>query len=178
MLFQKFPQLENDILYTKMIDHNDDDQFIKMMMNPNCFTYTRGYPKKTKKAAKQLIDRFEMDYYRRKYIYIGMYLKKDDKLIGTVKLFNIHEQKNSLELSYRFHESYWHHGYAEMSCRLVIHYLLHHIHVRHIYATSMKEDKVTNHILNRCGFVLIDTLEQVKAWPYKGKIDLMVYRLK
>ncbi len=178
MLFNTFPQLENDILYTKMIDHDDDDQFVQMMMNPNCFKYTRGYPKKTESAARALIDRYQMDYYKKKYLYIGVYLKSTKQFIGMVKLFKINLQKNSLEMSYRFHEAHWHRGYAEMTCRLVIKYLLHQIHVRHIYATAMKEDKVTNHILNRCGFVLKDTLHDVKAWPYKGKIDLMIYSLK
>lgn len=178
LLFKTFPELKNDIIYTKMIDHDDDDQFVEMMTNPNCFKYTRGFPKKTRKAAIQLIDRFQMNYRNKIEIYIGLYLKSTHQLIGTVKIFNINEQEDRVEISYRFHEDYWHKGYAEMACRMVIRYLLHTVRVRHIYALTMKEDIVNNHILNRCGFVLYKTLERSHLWESKGIVDLNVYQLK
>lgn len=177
-LFTTFPALENDMMFTKMIDHSDDDQFIEMMTNPNCFKYTKGFPKDTPEAAIQLLDRFHMNYRNHQEAYIGLYLKSNKKLIGTVKVFNINPKENSAEISYRLHENYWHRGYAEMACRMVIRYLLHTIHVKTIYATAMKENKVNNHILNRCGFVLIKTLENSNMWPSKGIVDLNVYKLK
>ncbi len=164
VLFDKFPHLENDILYTKMMDHDDDEPFVQMMMNPNCFKYTPGYAKETDRSAKHLIDHYQRDYQKRRKVYLGVYLKSIHQLIGYLKVFHIDKKNQTVDIAYRFHESFWHHGYAEMSCRLLIKYLTRNVHVKRIYATTMAENKLSNHILNRCGFVLEKTIEADETW--------------
>lgn len=175
VLFDKFPHLENDIMYTKMMDHRDDEPFVEMMMNPNCFTYTPGYAKETDVSAKHLIDHYQRDYNKRHKVYLGVYLKSINQLIGYLKVFNINLRHESVDIAYRFHESFWHHGYAEMSCSLLIRYLSKKVQVKYIYATTMTDDKLSNHILKRCGFVLNKTTEQHEAWKDK-QVDLNIYR--
>lgn len=175
LLFDNFPQLENDIMYTKMIDHDDDDQMIAIMTNPNCFRFTKGEAK-TKKVAIQLVDHYIGEYHKRNNVHVGIYLKYNHKLIGIVSIFNIRRREETVEIGYRFDEAFWHHGYAEMACRLVIQYLMKRIRVNKIYATTMINDHTSNHLLRQCGFILVRAIKDAYHWK-EEPTDLYVYVL-
>ena len=177
LLFTTFPQLNNNILYTKMIDHNDDQEFVEIMMNPNCFKYTPGKPKQSIETAKHVIDHYQRDFNNKKNLFMGVYLTSTQKLIGVFEVFNINRKRDSVEIGYRFHESFWHQGYTTMACQMIVDYLLHIIQVKRVIATAIVENMVSNRLLNRSGFTLDKTIHNFDGWNKQGKIDLNYYHL-
>lgn len=175
LLFSSIPTLEGPHLFTKAIDHSDDEAFVSILMNPNCFRHTPGSARKTTEAAKHVIDHYARDFSKESTVIFGLYQKSTRMLIGILEVFNIRKKEDTVEIGYRLGEAHWNKGFATEGVKLLTRYLFDIVQAKTIKATAMRQNEASNRLLEKCGFRIIRTSIQETVWKDKGLVDLNHY---
>ena len=93
LLFSAIPILIGPRLQTKIIDHQDNDAFVAIMTNPECFRFTPGSERKTKEAARNIVDHYARDFLKKSTVMIGMYESASSVLIGILEVFDVQKKR-------------------------------------------------------------------------------------
>lgn len=178
LLFSAVPVLTGPRLHVKAVDHEDDDAFVAIMTHPDCFRYTPGSERKTDAAAKNIIDHYARDFRKQATVMMGLYETATSGLIGILEVFDVQKRADSVEIGYRLHPSHWHRGYGTEVLTMLTRYLSETIGVKTIKATAMCDNRASNRVLEKSGFVLQRTSLQEIAWKDKGLVDLNHYEYR
>lgn len=178
LLFSAVPVLVGPRLRTKSIDHQDDDAFVAIMTNPECFRFTPGSERKTMAAARNIVDHYARDFLKKATVMIGLYETASSVLIGILEVFDVQKKEDSVEVGYRLHPTYWRMGYGTEGLMLLTRYLAETIGVKTIKATAMCLNEASNRLLLKCGFVLQRTSNREIVWKDKGLVDLNHYEYR
>ena len=90
----------------------------------------------------------------------------DQKILGTVLLFNFNQASARIELGYVVGQPYWRQGYATEALAEVCNYVFAKLGIRRIEAEVNTNNLASNSVLLRLGFVREGCLRQ--RWVAKG----------
>lgn len=177
-MFKKYPTIENDDILMKQIEKCDLNDYVEINMNEQLYRYKPGEPRKTISAVENIIGHHERDFYKKKIINLGIYLKKEkNKMVGIFEVFDFDKVVGAVTIGYTLNQSYWGRGIATMATALLLNYLFGEIDVNRIQAFVMPQNEKSKMVLLRNKFIKEGTIRQGNYWKGRGIVDLELYSL-
>lgn len=178
LLFEKYPYLESDELVLKKIEHEDINMLCELCNDEVLYKFKPGSAIKNIKTIDNMIDHYERDFYKRKTIFLGIYLKSEpSKLIGLGEIFDFDKKASVVTFGYTINRNYWGLGYATKYTKLLLDYLINTIEVNRVQAFVMSENIKSHNVLKRSEFVKEGVIRQGYIWKDKGLVDLTLYSI-
>lgn len=177
-LFATYPLLESEELILKKIAHDDIEDFFELCSDETLFKFKPGKAKSNKETVQNMIDHYERDFYKKKTVFLGIYLKKErSRLIGLGEIFDFDPKVDVASFGYTLKKDYWGMGYATKSTKMMLNFLMNEIEVNRVQAFVMPENEKSLKVLERCGFVNEGIIRQGFFWKDKGIVDLAVFSI-
>lgn len=166
--------VETKHLFIREIQPNDREELLNILQN-----------KKVMRQVDIVFDEIEVDEWMKKQmenyhtIGFGMWvvvLKKTKQVIGICGL-TLRSFKNELfhEISYYFHPSFWHHGYATEAVNSIIAFSFETLNIDHIISIMKDSNLSSIKMARRCHMKLIDKYHQYVE--FKRQL-LLIYSIR
>lgn len=177
-MFKNFPKIEDDDILLKQVEQQDLNDYVEINMNEVLYRYKPGEPRKTIAAVENIIGHHERDFYKKKIINLGIYLKKDNnKMVGVAEVFDFDNTVSVVTIGYTLNQNYWGQGIATKMTALLLKYLFNEIDVNRIQAFVMPQNEKSKMVLIRNKFMKEGTIRQGNYWRGRGVVDLEVYSI-
>ena len=177
-MFERFPIIEDDDILMKQIERQDLNDYVEINMNEELYRYAPGEPRKTIAAVENIIGHHERDFYKKKIINLGIYLKNENnKMVGVAQVFDFDNKVNVVTIGYTLNQNYWGRGIATRTTELLLKYLFCEIDVYRIQAFVMPQNEKSKNVLLRNKFIKEGTIRQGNYWRGRGIVDLELYSI-
>ncbi|MCK8481251.1 GNAT family N-acetyltransferase [Psychroserpens algicola] len=146
--------LTTERLYLREFLPDDAIHFYTMNADYDVLKYTGDVAFKSVDEAKL----FLKNYKQYKLHNMGRWavcLKSNDEFVGWCGL-KFHPSENLVEVGYRFYKSHWNKGYATESAKACIDYGFETLGLKTIYAHAHVDNLASHHVINKCGFTLVN----------------------
>lgn len=177
-MFESFPTIESDDIFLKQIEKHDLNDYVEINMNEMLYRFKPGEPRKTIAAVENIIGHHERDFYKKKIINLGIYLKEENnKMVGVAEIFDFDTKVSCVTIGYTLNQNYWGKGIATKTTTLLLDYLFNEINVNRVQAFVMPENKKSENVLLRNTFVKEGTIRQGNFWKDRGVVDLVLFSI-
>jgi len=124
-------------------------------------------------VAEEWISTHATEFFEKRQLILGIFLKKDKTLVGCIGLTLKMEIENA-ELGYWIGEEHWNSGYATEAARAIIAYGFQTLQLHKIYAYYFSTNDASGRVLEKAGMVQEGYLnEHVRHWGVNK--DLYLY---
>ena len=163
------------LTFTKL-EKTDCENLYEIYSNQKAMKYWSSLPFTQIKQAKKMIEDSILDWSNGVAISLGIYCKESQKLIGTVNLFNFHEESRRAEIGYMLDPVYWGLGIMTETLTAIIEYLFKDMQFNRLEADIDPKNKKSAILLKNIGFKLEGKLKE--RWIVNGLVsDSEVYGL-
>lgn len=152
--FEQFPTLHSDRLLFTPIDDTDAVDIFDIRINKQVIEYIDREPTKNIAAIKDFIQYVANGFAEQQFIFWGIRLASNRKLIGTICLWHFTDDKYEAEIGYELHPSYWANGYADESVKRIIQFSSQALQLKKLEAFTHRENKASCHLLLKNKFVM------------------------
>lgn len=178
LLFSSFPFITSEkVTLTRMTELDLKPLWEIMGDDENYrFAPTAALRSHTECALK--LRQAEMLFREKRAVVLGIYPNgADHRLVGTLEVFDVNEEVDSVTLTFTLNRKDIGKGYASAAVRAVAEYLMNSIGVHRIQAYVLPINYRGVLVLERCGFQKEGTIREGFLWPDKGIVDLSLYSL-
>ena len=149
--------LETERLLFRTHESEDEDDFVRMQMDPEVRRYVGGQGWSLQKAQ----DRFRNEYLGRPTETYGLWatiLKEKGKYIGCCGL-RAAQDEMAAHLGYYFAQPYWRRGLASEACKAFIDLAFSRLRLLRLLADVEQGNAASEHILRKFGFTYLSREE-------------------
>ena len=122
MHWERLPTIDASRVSLRWISAKDTDAFFAIYSNPEVMRYWSTPPLADREAAANLIKKIHEDWKRHLILKWGIALRTDDRLIGSITLFNLDFNHRRSEIGYALGREYWGQGYMNEALTAVLNY--------------------------------------------------------
>ncbi|MEG0772050.1 GNAT family N-acetyltransferase [Clostridium sp.] len=149
-----FHSLEGTDIYFKLISTEDTEDMHEYTSDKECKRFI-GWrlmqnPDETREFIEELVRRESAGT----HLYASVVLKSNDKVIGTVMLFNFDKEANQAEVGYVFNRGYWGKGYGTESIALVSKFGFESLKLHKLHASVVGANIGSARLLEKNGYEL------------------------
>lgn len=153
--------LESERLIYRPFELSDANSLFEMDCNPNVHKYLWQKPTLQIEESIQIIEYLQKQYTENSIGRYATILKETGEFIGWtgIKFINDHVENghtNFYDYGYRLNEKFWNKGYASEATLFWLNYGFNQMEIKKMNAYTHAENGVSNHILNKSGFQLIE----------------------
>jgi RimJ/RimL family protein N-acetyltransferase len=163
------PVLSSARLSLRWISKEDVDSVFEIFSNPEVMRYWSTPPLANKQAALDLISEIQMGLAMDAMFKWGVSLRENNKVIGTVTLFNLDFNNKRAELGYALGRSYWGKGYIHEALQTVLAHVFDVLNFRRLEADVDPRNALSIKTLERLGFRREGFLRE--RWHVAGEIQ-------
>lgn len=174
--FTPFPKLSTERLILRQIKAEDDKEMFDIRSDENVSKYIDRPIAKTICEAKQFINKINDGIDKNKWIQWGIALKNENKLIGTICLWNISEELSKAEVGYELLPHYQGKGIMNEALIKVIEYGFKHMKLDYIEAYTSPDNKSSIKLLKRNNFTESGSIKD-KSYSGDKFIEMKIYKL-
>jgi len=132
----------------------DENEIFFLRSDERILEYTEIPKAVTVDDARKFIEKINNGIPKNEWVFWGITLKNDDKLIGTICLWNISEDRLTTDIGYVLHPDFHGRGVMQEAIREVIKYGFETMRVNTINADVDPNNSKSILLLERNGFVL------------------------
>jgi len=142
------------------------DDFHEMLNNKKVLKALGKKEKTSKQQLKKDIIKVQRRWREGKqYSFIIIY---ENKMIGTIGIFNIDYKKKAAEVGYVFNYEYWNQGFATESLKAVVNFSFNKIKLKRVYADfGGYKNSSSEKVLKKCGFKKDRTQKEIVYFIFK-----------
>jgi ribosomal-protein-alanine N-acetyltransferase len=148
-----FPILETERLILRELVEDDARDILNCFSNAEVLRYYGQKPLTSLDQVKQIIRNFSTNYDEKRGIKWGIEQKEIGSLIGTIGFQEWSIEHNRAEISYALFPEKWGNGFAREAVKKIISYGFEDLGLERIGAVVFVENKASNHLLTRLGFI-------------------------
>jgi ribosomal-protein-alanine N-acetyltransferase len=111
--------------------------------------------------TKKYIETMNFGLADSKWLIWGIVDNESSKLIGTISLWNFHDDPLSCELGYGILPSYQRRGLMSEAIQKIVQYAFNTMPIRYISAFTEEKNIPSIELLKKCGFRYVDTIEEI-----------------
>jgi len=167
--WQLLPTIDTERLSLRSISHNDLDDIYEIFADPEVMRYWSSPPLPDKEAAGKLITEIHELFLRHTMLKWGVTLPSENKLIGTVTLYQPDFTHHRVELGYALGKSHWGRGYMGEALHAVLNYAFSELEMHRIEADVDPRNASSVKTLERLGFECEGYLRE--RWQAAGEIQ-------
>jgi ribosomal-protein-alanine N-acetyltransferase len=173
MHWDRLPTLDASRVSLRWISAGDTDAFYAIYSNPEVMRYWSTPPLADREAAANLINKIHEDWKRRAILKWGITLRSNDKLIGSITLFNLDFNHRRTEIGYALGRDHWGKGYMNEALMAVLKYAFEVLDLHRIEADVDPRNAASIKTLERLGFQREGYLRE--RWQINGEIQDAFY---
>jgi ribosomal-protein-alanine N-acetyltransferase len=151
--FDPFPDLVTAKLSFRQLAPGDANELFKLRSNETVNRFLTRNPSKTIEEVGAFINKINRSIRNNESIYWAITLKNDDKLIGTICLWNIQPENYRTEIGYELHPDFWGKGIMKEAIPKVIEYSFEIIKLHSIEANLDPRNSRSVTLLEKNGFI-------------------------
>lgn len=149
-----FPTLETERLILRELTLQDNEAIFLLRSNARVNQYIDRDPSRNIADAEAHINRVLKACAGNKSFQWVLSLKESPKLMGTICLWNISDDRTTAELGYEMMPEYYGQGFMNEAVRRVLEFGFEQEHFDHIEAFTHKDNDSSTKLLKRNGFTL------------------------
>src|SRR2546426_514975 len=173
---EHLPTIDASRIRLRWISQKDTDAFYAIYSNPEVMRYWSTAPLPDRDAASKLISEIHDLFQRRMILKWGIALRSDDRLIGSITLFNLSFPHHRSEIGYALAHEYWGHGYMNEALMALLKYAFESLDLHRIEADVDPRNDASIRTLEKLGFQREGILRE--RWQTNGGIqDALFYGL-
>lgn len=171
-----FPRLETERLVLRELIEYDALNLLNCFSNADVLRYYGQNPLISVDQVQQIIRNFSKNFDEKSGVKWGIESKGTDGIIGTIGFQDWSLEHKRAEISYALFPEYWGNGYATEAVSEVISYGFKELGLKRIGAVVFVENKASNELLKKLGFVTEGILRNYK---YQNDVpfDTYIYSL-
>ena len=174
--FIPFPLLTTERLHLRQLVREDENEILQLRSNERVNQFLARDQYKTIYEARTFINKINKGISDGEWAYWGIALKNENKLIGTICLWNIQAEHYRAEIGYELHPSFWGKGIMKEALPKVIQYGFENMHLHSIEADLHPGNISSKKLLEKNGFALEGLLKESTFFNRKFS-DRAVYSL-
>jgi ribosomal-protein-alanine N-acetyltransferase len=176
MHWERLPTIDAERIRLRWISAEDTDAFYAIYSNPEVMRYWSTPPLRDRAEAANLIRKIHADWQRRIILKWGIALRSDDRLIGSITLFNLEFSHRRAEIGYALAREHWGHGYMTEALMALLKYAFEVLELHRIEADVDPRNTASIKTVERLGFQREGYLRE--RWQVNGEIqDAFFYGL-
>ncbi len=151
--FTPFPTITTERLILRQLTMDDINDLFWLRSNELVGKYIPRPPYKSVDEASAFIPKIDTNIANNESILWGITLKNENKIIGTICLWNIHKEHYRGEVGYELHPDFWNRGIMQESLVAIINYGFQDMKLHSIEAVINPDNAATIKLLERNHFV-------------------------
>lgn len=162
-LFPDPPVLTGDKICLRPLTTSDAEGLRKLTAQEDVYEMLPAFLFERKYEPEEVIRRLQKKEYKDSLI-LGIFY--EDRFCGLVEVYGFQARYLKAGIGYRLLREEWDKGYAQEALDLIVRELLNNRGIRIITASTMTENKVSAHILEKYGFTRINQAV-LEDWGYR-----------
>ena len=150
--FKPFPVLKTERLILRQLVSSDANEIFALRSDPNVNKYLDRKPSASIDDAKTFIQIINENIQRNDSIYWAITLSDNDKLIGTICLFDFSDDNITAEIGYELLPGYQGLGIMQEATSKVIDFGIQHMGLNSIKAYTHSENQRSTRLLEKFNF--------------------------
>ena len=176
MHWERLPTIDANRICLRWISEKDVDAFYAIYSNPEVMRYWSTPALPDRDAASKLINEIHGLFQRRVILKWGIALRTDNRLIGSVTLFNLDFNHRRAEIGYALGREHWGKGYMNEALMALLKYAFEGLNLHRIEADVDPRNTASIRTLEKLGFQREGYLRE--RWQINGEIqDAFFYGL-
>ena len=147
-----FPRLITDRLVLRQLEMQDDGEIFFLRSDKTVNKFLASPIAKSIQDARDFIEKIVKSTSNNESVYLAITIKGNNKLIGTICIWNIEREENKAEIGYVLHPAYSGKGFMNEAVTAVIQYGFRQMKLRFLDAVVHPENKRSIILLERNGF--------------------------
>jgi RimJ/RimL family protein N-acetyltransferase len=152
MDWKTLPTINTNRLLLRAITMDDVDDVFAIFSHPEVMRYWSTPPLENKEATIDLVEGIQLGFASGQLMKWGLALPANDRLIGTVTLFQPNFAHRRTEMGYALGRPYWGQGYMKEALRAVVDYAFNSLDFHRIEADVDPRNEASLRTLERLGF--------------------------
>jgi ribosomal-protein-alanine N-acetyltransferase len=161
-----FPILATERLTLRQLSASDVQEIFLLRSDTSINKYVDRRPSKTLEDALEFIDKIKSN----SLSYWAIALKGNEKLIGTICLFDVSEEQKKCEMGYELLTEYQGKGIMREAAKKIIEYSIQTLGVKTIDAYTHKDNQSSTNLLKELKFIGRDCVDEKNS-------NLILFRL-
>ncbi len=174
MTMEAFPELSTDRLHLKEIKDEHAGILFELFTNKDVLKYYGSDPMGDISEAQELIQKFRVGLKHNTVIRWGIFLKSENKLIGTCGFHNWNHRYYRAEVGYELSPEYWGQAYMREALEAITEYGFNELDLHRVGALISPHNNASLSLIEKLGFEREGILKDY-AYSGKGFIDLTMY---
>lgn len=175
-VLNKFPELKTERLRLRKLKLSDDEVIYSFHSDLANRKYIDRPPPKNILASREFVREINRGVKAKEWVYWGIELKKEKKMIGTICLWHFSEKNNSIELGYELGSSFQRKGYMSEAIKVVIDFAFTSLKANVIKAYTHCKNEASKRALEKFNFRKEKDIEEKYA-NKKGTYKMSVFIL-
>lgn len=181
-LFTPFPNLTSERLTLRSLLMEDAPEMLIQRSDERILHFTEIKKAEKLEDVKAFIQLIQNNVENGESILWAICLKGEEKLIGTICLWNLNPEKQTAEIGFTLHPDFWGKGLVSEAAKAVIEFGFEKMEANIIEAGCMTGNEASIHLLQKQGFVKIGKEDKYEILalcrPPLGQFLLETERLK
>lgn len=152
--FQSFPILETSRLVLRQLNENDVEMVFFLRSDTTVNAYIKRKGAKNLKDAIHFMEKIENGYINGDNIHWAVCKKDDDKMIGSICLWNFSQDLKTGEVGYSLHPKFQNQGIMTEALKSIIAFGFYQLNFEHLLAFTHKRNNNSLQLLKKNGFYL------------------------
>ena len=168
--------IETDRLRIRPLTEKDVEELFAIYSDAETMKFWSCLPYTDVSQSREQVERAMASFQKGEAVELAVIHKEEDRFIGKLSIFNIHEPSQRAEVGYILSRSVWKQGFMREAMTALIQYAFGSLHLRRLEADIDPENKASAALLQKLGFEKEGLLRQ--RWNVAGKItDSEIYGL-
>ncbi|NKF50393.1 GNAT family N-acetyltransferase [Shewanella sp. WXL01] len=168
--------IETERLSLRLVTELDSADLYKVYSDPEVMKYWSCSPFTSESQATELAQAGEASFRAGQSLFLGIVDKESKELIGTLSVFNIHQNSQRAEVGYILSRKYWHKGLMSEAFSALLDYCFEHLQLNRLEADIDPNNTASAALLIKHGFKAEGLLKE--RWIVNGNVtDSEIYGL-
>lgn len=146
------PDLHAERIFLRMLRESDFPEVAYLRSDPKVNRYVHRPPAKTTEDALAFIEKIRAGVNQGSNYYWVIAAKEEDRMIGSICLWNFSEEGKHAEIGYDLHPDHQHRGFMSEAMKCVLEFAFHTLHLAHVEAFTHRDNERSIHLLKKHGF--------------------------
>jgi|GEM_PF-120286 len=148
-----FPGLKTERLHLRQLKPENEKQLFELRNNERVLEFIERPKANSMEDVRDFMNEINQGIADNKWLYWGISIKNDPKLIGTICLWNFNEKIAEAEIGYELHPNYQGKGIMQEAVGKIIHFGFEILKLESIRAFTHPKNNKSSKLLEKMGFV-------------------------
>lgn len=175
--FTVFPGLETERLVLRKLTLHDANDMFEMRSNPDMIDFTDGKLDEYLDDTIKFIDIINNGIKKNKWVNWALVYKENNRLIGTINIWNLNHEENKAEIGYGIVPKYQGKGLMMEALKAVVNYGLNDMNLEILEVWTERRNLKSIKLVEKFGFRFIKEVSEKGFYKKNQTFNMRVYEI-